>query len=474
MRDSPAEHFQQAEQLVERHSAELRKELRLRDLVLSHLIYIIGTQWVGNAGKLGSSHIMYWIPAVVLFFIPSGLVVVHLNTEMPLEGGLYQWAKLRYGDLVGFLTALNLWATAVLIIASNISQFMDNLGYAGGSGVVENKPFTIVLGAVIIGGLLWLAVRGLAMAKWLHNAGGLTSLVALAGMALFAFPRWMHGGSAIAPVAFTVPAVTLLNLNLLGKMGFGAFCGFDGTVVFSGEVNNPNVARTVRRSIWIAAPLIGLVYIIGTACVLTFTKPGDIDLISPTMQTLGAGAKAAGMTILVAPLAVLLMCNVVGSASIYYNSVIRLPMVAGWDHLLPQWLSRLHPRYRTPVGSILLAGGVTLALVVLGNLGTGAQESFQLLTNSGIICWSLTYLVMFSIPLLAAGERPPLGVRVAAVCGFAMTLLYAVLAIFPIVDTVNAASFTAKVVVVVGGLNVVGVWYFRRANRLRRQEVGRF
>ena len=116
MPDDREQEFQQAGQLIERHSAELKKELRLGDLVMSHVMYIAGLQWIGTAGKVGPSHIMYWAPAVLLFFIPSGLVVVHLNREMPLEGGLYQWVKLRFGDLAGFLTALNLWATAVLII----------------------------------------------------------------------------------------------------------------------------------------------------------------------------------------------------------------------------------------------------------------------------------------------------------------------------------------------------------------------
>ena len=63
------------------------------DLVLSQVLYITGLQWIGTAGKLGSAHLMYWIPAVLLFYVPSGIVVVHLNREMPLEGGLYQWAK---------------------------------------------------------------------------------------------------------------------------------------------------------------------------------------------------------------------------------------------------------------------------------------------------------------------------------------------------------------------------------------------
>jgi hypothetical protein len=58
---------------------------------------------------------------------------------------------------------------------------------------------------------------------------------------------------------------------------------------------------------------------------------------------------------------------------------------------------------------------------------------------------------------------------VAAASGLAMTVLYTVLAIFPIVDVKNPASFTMKVVGFVGGINLIGAWYFRRANALRHQ-----
>ena len=198
----------------------------------------------------------------------------------------------------------------------------------------------------------------------------------LAGMALFALPRWFHGGAAVAPVALAMPAASLLNLNLLGKMGFGAFCGFDGAAIFSGECRDPNVARTIRRSIWLAAPIIALIYILGTACLLVFTPPKDLDLISPAMQMLSRGAQGTGIAVFVAPvLAALLIGRILGQSSIYYNAVIRLPMVAGWDHLLPAWLSRLHPRFKTPVGSILFIGLTTFGLVILGNLGVGAQEA---------------------------------------------------------------------------------------------------
>ena len=478
MPDNGREHqFVEAEHQIELRSAELQKELRLGDLVLSQMLYITGLQWIGTAGKTGSAHIMYWIPAVLLFYIPSGVVVVHLNREMPLEGGLYQWAKLRFGDLAGFLVALNIWATMVLIIASNVSQITGSLAYAAGppgAWMAENKSVTMLVGALLTGGLMALAVRGLVLAKWLHNAGGFVLLLALASMVLFALPRWLDGGAAVAPAAISFPAVSLLNLNLLGKMGFAAFCGFDGCAIFSGEVRDPNVARTIRRSVWLAAPVISFFYILGTACVLTFTKPGEIDLINPVTQALSRGAQAAAMARFVAPsLAVLIICNLVGLSSIYYNAVIRLPMVAGWDHLLPPWLSRLHPRFKTPVGSIACISFAIFVLTVLGNLRVGAQESFQLVNNAALICWGLTYLVMFAIPLMARGEKPSWGMRVAAACGFSMTLLYVILSVFPIIDVQNPSSFTAKVGGVVIFINAAGAWYFWRASKQRRSEVAK-
>jgi amino acid transporter len=159
--------------------------------------------------------------------------------------------------------------------------------------------------------------------------------------------------------------------------------------------------------------------------------------------------------------------QVIANSSIYCNAAIRLPMVAGWDHLLPRWLSRLHPRFKTPMGSVLCFGVATLGFTVLGNLGVGAQETFQSLNNSSIICWALTYLVMFAIPLAARGEKPPWSVRVAALSGFSMTLLYVVLAIFPVVDVQNPASFAVKVGGAVAAINALGAWHFLRASRRR-------
>ena len=46
---------------------------------------------------------------------------------MPLEGGLYQWAKLGFNELTGFLVAWNLWLFAILNtseIGMQVTQYL--------------------------------------------------------------------------------------------------------------------------------------------------------------------------------------------------------------------------------------------------------------------------------------------------------------------------------------------------------------
>ena len=93
----------------------------------------------------------------------------------------------------------------------------------------------------------------------------------------------------------------------------------------------------------------------------------------------------------------------------------------------------------------------------------------MLQSGSGI-AYGLAYLVMFAIPLVARGEKPSWMLRVAAASGFAMTLLYVVLSLFPIIDVPNRFSFTIKITGVVVGLNLAGALFYWRADSRRRRE----
>jgi glutamate:GABA antiporter len=464
------------EHVVEAHGHVLKRELGLWNLVLTQILFIMGLSWVGAAAKLGSSHVVFWLLAVVLFYIPSAIVVVHLSRRMPLEGGLYQWAKLGFDERTGFLVAWNLWIYAMVLTSEIGLQAATNIAYSWGAGaewIPESKWFIAGMSVLIIGALAVLSTVGLGAGKWLHGAGGLTMVIVLVAMILLPLIHWGKGSHSITtPFSFAIPAMTLLNLNILGKLGFGALGGFEYVAIFAGECKDP--AKLIARSVIIAAPVIAILFILGTGSVLVFIPTDKIDLISPVAQVLSVGTRPFGIGARIAGVVILLVLGMrVAQVSVNFSATARLPMVAGWDHLLPAWFTRLHPKYRTPAQSIFFVGAMTLAFSLAGITGVGSQEAMQLFNNAAGIFYALTYLVMFALPMIGhyAGSKPSPAVRIAAGSGFLMTLLYVLLSVFPIIQVESWRSFTGKICGVIVLANLVGISIFHLAERRRRRSA---
>jgi amino acid transporter len=159
---------------VELQSASLKRELGVSDLVLTQILFIVGLPWVGVAAKQGAAHVVFWLLAIALFYLPSAAVVTYLNRLMPLEGGLYQWAKLGFGELTGFLVAWNLWLFAILNTSEVGLQVTQYFVYImpGSERLLDSALVVGIVNAVLIGALVLVTARGLVVGKWLHKAGG--------------------------------------------------------------------------------------------------------------------------------------------------------------------------------------------------------------------------------------------------------------------------------------------------------------
>ena len=454
---------------VEARSAGLRKDLGVADLTLTQILFIVGLPWVGVAAKQGPAHVVLWLAAIVLFYLPSAAVVIHLNRAMPLEGGLYQWAKLGFNELTGFMVAWNLWLFAILNTSETglqITQYFHYILGPRGEALAANSGFVALVNVIILAALVVVTVRGPqhrqvgAQGRRHPDADDVRDA---AGAAV------AESGARDARRSFTrsrpaLPVMSIFSLNIAAKMGFGALGGFEYVAIHAGECRNPT--RAIARSVWFAAPIIAVMFILGTSSVLALVPIDRIDLIAPIPQVLSVGFGALGSAAAVAPVTILvLLCIRVAQASVMFAGNTRLPMVAGWDGLLPEWFTRLHPRYQTPVNSIVFVGAVTLAFSIAGLIGVGKQEAFQLLWNASAIFYALTYLVMFAIPI--AGLRAPLWLKAAAVSGFIMTLGFVVLSILPIVQVESRLMFALKISTVVVLTNALGAAIFlgrRRAS----------
>ena len=453
-----------AERRVEEHSVALKKPLGLRDLALTQILFVVGSSWVGAAAKLGQAHLFFWLLAILLFYIPQAAVVIYLNARMPLEGSIYQWAKLGFNDFAGFIVAWNLWLLSITVIALGGMFVTTNISYAIGDSAAwmpNNKWCVSLISCVLVAGLGWTGVRGLSLGKWVHNIGAFAMLLvygALIGLPLLALLR--GDLKTYQPLQLVAPTMSIFYcLNIFTKLAIGALSGFEYVAILAGETRAP--ARDIGRSVLIAAPVIALAFVLGTSSVLAFVGNKPIDLIGPVPQTLRLGLHSFPIAGAIASLGIILMTvRTIASTSVHVTGSSRLPMVAGWDRLLPAWFSRLHPRFKTPVNSIVFVGSITLVIAISSQIGAGIQEAFQLVDNAANVFYGIVYLMLFAIPLIgtrAIRSGAPLWLRVAAAGGAAVSLLAIFYTVYPIIDVPNPLFFGLKIAIVTIVANAIGI-----------------
>src|SRR5438105_74413 len=455
-------HLAVVERTVEARSGALKKELGLFDLVLTQIVFVFGTVWVGFAATLGRSQMAFWLIAIVTFYLPLAVVVIYLNRLAPLEGGLYQWAKVGFGDFTAFLVAWNFWIFGILVMSGISLIIKKNIAYAIGpraDWMHENKWMTTLVCVVLMCSLVAASRRGLALGKWVQNFGGAMLIITVATLILMPFITASRGTLAnYHPFSFSLPEVNSHNLNVCSKLAVGALSGFEYIAILAGECRAPS--RNISRSVWISAPLIALMFILGTASVLAFVTPDKVDLIAPIPQVLGRGFGSFGWVSTLISITIFgVAARQIALVSISFAGNMRLPMVAGWDNLLLEWFAKLHQRYRTPVNSILFVGGTTLVFSLAPLIGVKEAEAFQFQDNAANIFYALIYMVLFAIPIIAMkrfGATAPLWLKAAAILGFLMSVVGACFTAFPIIEVESRWLFAAKIIAVVVIANAIG------------------
>jgi amino acid transporter len=452
------------------HARAFRRELGLRDLILAQILNVVGSSWVGLASKLGKSHAVFWVSSMLLFYVPLALVVIYLNRVLPLEGGLYQWAKEAFGAFWGFLIAWNLWVYAVVVLGSILFVVPTDLSYSIGpraAWLPASHAATSLLTGLVLVLIAWVAVRGLSIGKWLHNAGGFAVLSAYG--ILVTLPVWaLLRGNAVSytPIPLAWPEASWVSVAIFGQMTVGGLSGFEYIAIMAGECRD--AARNIGKAVAISAPVIALMFILGTSSVITFVGNRPIDLIGPIPQTFRAALGNAGFASRFASIVILLLLvRAVSAASFIFTGLTRLPVTAGWDHLLPEWFSRLDPRRKTPVNSILFIAGLAIVLISCSMLGVREQEALQLMNSASNVHYGIAYVALFAIPLFGAArlrQNLPKWLGFPAAAGLISSAIAILIAVYPIVDVVSNVEYAGKIIGVVLLSNLAGVVIYALRN----------
>ncbi len=452
---------------------ELRKELRLSDLVWMQVLLVTTETCIGIAARQGSTHLVFWILGILLFFVPLAVVIRFLGGALPQEGGVYQWARIGLGPFFGFLAGWNFWIYSIFLTSSLGMSVAESLAYAVGPSaawIASSAGLVTVVNLLIFSFILAVNVRGFGVGKWISHGGTAAMLSVQFTLIALLFVHPHHQRAPQPPFAWSLPPLTLLSLNLLTKMSFTGLNGGEQIAVFAGEMRDP--ARSIGRSIWIAAPLIALLYILSTGSLLSYVPAGKVDLAAPVSQVLHVALGVSRVTNWIAVAGVLAIIALsIAQYTVIVAETSRLPLVAGWDGLMPRWFTQLHPVYRTPARALWFVVLCCFGLATLSLIGVARQEAFQLVITAAQAAYGLYYLILFSIPLRRPSKlpvRPGTLVRLCALSGLIMTLAATILQVVPIIDVQQPWTFGAKVASALLGANLIGAFLYGRARGLSR------
>jgi amino acid transporter len=458
----------------------LHRALGLRDLVLFNLVAVLGLRWLATAARAGPSALALWLLAALFFFVPQGLVVTELSSRFPEEGGIYQWTKRALGERHGYLCGWCYWINNVLYYPNLLISSAVIATYAigkGDSALASN--WTYVLSATLV--CLWLAVLlnivGVGTGKWLQNAGGVGSYIP--GVILIALGAAfvVVGTPSANPITArnVVPDLRSLDgLNLWASIAF-AFAGLELSSAMGGEVREPR--RTLPRAILISAPLIAVVYVLGTGALLWLVPKGDVNIVSGFLQGIDTGARAFGPGLAwLAPVAAIgYTLGNIGGVGAWLTAPARIAFAIGLDRYFPPAFGRVHPRWKTPYVAILVQAVLATGFLFVSVLGKGTtvEKAYLIILDTQLLVYFIPYVYLFIAFLLhRRTEAPPETIRVpggaagawvVGMSGLLVTLFAMAVAMVPPGGETSPWLFEAKVVGgALGFVALGGVVYWRK------------
>jgi amino acid transporter len=435
----------------------LRRVLGLRDVVLFMVIAGSNLQWVATAAASGPSSLAVWILGAFAMFLPLGVSVAFLSSRYPDQGGLYVWSKCAFGPFAGFMTGWTYWTANLPYLPGLLYFAAGSLLFASGGRDAASLGSPLYFIAFSLAGLslaVYLNVRGLGVAKWLNNVGGVARWCAMLMLAGFGVALWWRYGSA-TPLdrRSLTPGVRMVDVVFWSTIAL-AWTGPEAAAFMGGEIHEPR--RTLPLALALAAPLIAGIYLIGTLSVLIAVPPAHTSALYGVMEATAVAAQRFGLGGLQVFVAVCVSLSCVASVGAWLGATARIPFAAGIDHYLPKSFARLHPRYGSPTVAIAAQAVIAALFAVLGQAGTSVKGAYDILVDMTVITTMLPFLSLFGAAIrLSGGARRPGEMRVPggrativvlAFVGLMTTVGATVLAFLPAPDEPNPTLAICKVI----------------------------
>ncbi len=456
--------------------AQPKRVLGFRDLFFFYAVTGISLRWIASAAAAGPSSIVIWLGAWLLFYVPLALSVIELSSRYPDEGGLYVWSKRAFGEFPGFLCGWIYWASYFPYLPAALYFAAGNALYirpAAWGHLSNNAAYYITFSLLALGLTTLLNVLGLAVGRWLHDAGAIAMWAPATIIVVMGVIAGYRFGSANAlTVHSMVPGTHLKDMMFWAILIF-AFGGSETASFMGAEIKEPK--RTVPRALLTAGLTVALCYILGTLGVLLALPAGQVSSLQGLMQAIARTADRIGFVPATRITALLITLSNIAAVSAFLAATARLPFVAGLDRIRPAPFAKLHPRWGTPWVALLVQAAVGAVFVFLGQFQASVKGAYDVLVSIGVITYFIPYLFLFAAMfrlqsepvgdhvIRAGGSK--FGAYALATVGTLTTTSAVVLSVLPDVDEPHKLLAVVKIVGSTLLLVAVGAWIYWAGKR---------
>jgi APA family basic amino acid/polyamine antiporter len=375
------------------------------------------------AAAQGATNVAFLFAGLV--YICVGLAYTELAAAYPFAGGGQFYVLRGLGDTLGFVAG---WAV-LLDFTIDISLFaLSSVGYVSfffpilkqtvdlslfGVTFYGTQPLLIILATFVVVGLTAMNIIGVRESSTFNGVLGAVDIVSESTIVFFGFLFAFSGPFLIYQMQNGWPDPYRLAYG--ASLAIISFVGLESISQASQETVRPS---TVVPRTSIALILTVLIYALAFSNLglgmlpwqsIAARSEDPIAWLASHIPILGiiAGPYVAALG------ATLLLIS--SNAGVFGASRITYSM--GRYHLLPRWFNHVHPRFRTPVRTLLVFSGVALielwgaglsknALDTLGNMyAFGAASAYMLVFVSLLV-------LRVKDPWTPRPFRVPLNVRI--------------------------------------------------------------
>lgn len=382
-----------------------RQVLSVFSLVMINVIAVDSLRTLPISAKLGFSLLFYYIPAVIIFFIPIGFVAAELATAYPKTGGLYVWVREAFGCRAGFITIWLQWIYNVVWYPVIMVFIATTLAYLFSPALAINKVYLLATTLSLFWVFTVLNCFGMRVSSLISTLGALLgTLVPMLGIIMLAVV-WLLKGHPIAanPHAAWLPDVRDIgNLSLFPVILFGLI-GLEMSAVHAEDVENAQ--RDYPRALFYSTLIIFLSLVLGALAIVIVVPYDQLSVVSGLIDAYSIFFKAFDLPWMIPLLVGLIVLGALSGVSAWIIGPAKGLLVSARDGALPKVFSRVN-RHGAPVPILIAQGLIFSILSVVFILSDSINAAYWMLSDLSAQLALLVYVFMFAAAIKLRYTEP--------------------------------------------------------------------